>query len=451
MHADAGEVAAVTAALDEGNTPPVISPIDAKTVEAGLELQFFVEATDADVPAQLLTFSLAGAPAGMVIDSLSGLVTWTPPANSPGDVLSILVRVTDSAGGSAEEAFHVIVVPQPMTQGVQLINGNLIIDGTPGDDVVNLVGTAEAGAFRINGTLWAGLVTGVTGDIRIDLGEGNDRLEMNQVYTAGDIKLNLGGGQDLVGLGNPVPVSTARDFTLDLGAGDDQLSGAEIFVRGDQSFAGGPGNDVIALLGNAAPGLFRLGASSGGETLVNGGDGDDRIEVSYSFIAGGWTIDAGAGNDFVSVRTSAAAAATGVFGAGGNDHLATDACYFASHLSMDGGAGSDWIDYRNSIGLIQTGILGADGHDLIDVANVGVNSLRIDGGAGNDTVSVRASLLAQLFADLGEHDDALTVESNLVYGSAELHGGLGMSDWLTDRGNLFRGAIRKRTFEMFAG
>jgi hypothetical protein len=39
---------------------------------------FTATATDPDLPAQTLTFSLVGAPAGAAIDSSSGVFSWTP-------------------------------------------------------------------------------------------------------------------------------------------------------------------------------------------------------------------------------------------------------------------------------------------------------------------------------------------------------------------------------------
>ena len=435
--------------LDEGNIPPVIAFIGAKSVEAGRELRFFVEATDADVPPQVLSFSVVGAPAGMFIDPLAGLLTWTPPANSLGGVLSVTVRVTDSAGDSDEQSFDVIVIPQPLTQVFPVINGDLIINGTAGDDQVAIQGTGVAGQYRIYFDAWQRDGNGVTGDIRVALGDGADQLSMNLVYAAGNISIDVGSGDDLVALGQGLVVSTALNMTVQLGDGDDGLIGSQLFVGQSQTFRGDTGNDKIVLVGRAGP-PFWIGTSSGRETDVVSGDGDDRIEMSYSFILGGWSIDAGEGNDAVTLRTSSALLAGYMLGGSGNDHLVTDTCFMPAAISVNGQSGSDWIEFRNSIGLIQTGILGADGHDLIEVTNVSVHTLRIESGTGTDTVVLRASLLAQLFADLGDQDDALTVESNIIHGPAELHGGLGMGDWLNDRGNLFRGAIRKRTFEMFA-
>ncbi|HSE51862.1 MAG TPA: putative Ig domain-containing protein [Gemmatimonadales bacterium] len=55
-------------------------------------------ATDADIPANTLTFSLVGEPAGMTINSSSGLISWTPTSAQVGAHV-ITVRVTDDGAG----------------------------------------------------------------------------------------------------------------------------------------------------------------------------------------------------------------------------------------------------------------------------------------------------------------------------------------------------------------
>jgi hypothetical protein len=78
------------------NTPPVLTLIPDQTINEGRRLMLRATATDIDVPAQTLTFSLdPGAPAGALIGS-DGEFRWTPTeAQGPGSY-SIRVRVTDS-------------------------------------------------------------------------------------------------------------------------------------------------------------------------------------------------------------------------------------------------------------------------------------------------------------------------------------------------------------------
>ena len=57
---------------------PVLAAIGPQTVAEETLLTFTATATDSDLPAQPLTFSLADAPAGASIDPASGVFTWTP-------------------------------------------------------------------------------------------------------------------------------------------------------------------------------------------------------------------------------------------------------------------------------------------------------------------------------------------------------------------------------------
>jgi hypothetical protein len=65
-------------------------------VSFGRLLSFTASASDQDLPANTLIFSLdAGAPDGAAIDPVTGHVTWTPMSpQTPGDY-SLTVRVTD--------------------------------------------------------------------------------------------------------------------------------------------------------------------------------------------------------------------------------------------------------------------------------------------------------------------------------------------------------------------
>jgi PKD repeat protein len=70
----------ITVHVNEVNVAPVLGPIGGQTVTAGNLLTFTATATDADIPAQTLTFSLGGAvPAGASITA-AGVFTWTPSA-----------------------------------------------------------------------------------------------------------------------------------------------------------------------------------------------------------------------------------------------------------------------------------------------------------------------------------------------------------------------------------
>src|SRR5690606_12004101 len=69
----------ITVTVNEANVAPILDPIGAKSVDEGSPLTFTATATDSDVPAQTLAFSLGGtAPVGAAIDATTGVFTWTP-------------------------------------------------------------------------------------------------------------------------------------------------------------------------------------------------------------------------------------------------------------------------------------------------------------------------------------------------------------------------------------
>ncbi len=93
----------------ELNSAPALAGIASRTNAAGIPLRFTALASDADLPANSLLFSLkGGAPAGASIDPVSGLFTWTPA--TPGDY-PITVQVADNGAPSlsAEQSFVVHV------------------------------------------------------------------------------------------------------------------------------------------------------------------------------------------------------------------------------------------------------------------------------------------------------------------------------------------------------
>jgi hypothetical protein len=94
----------------DGNTAPNLNPIANQTATLGQTITFTATATDPDVPAQTLSYSLdAGAPAGATIGSVSGQFSWTPiPAQAP-STNNITVRVTDN-GIPAKSASRVVTV-----------------------------------------------------------------------------------------------------------------------------------------------------------------------------------------------------------------------------------------------------------------------------------------------------------------------------------------------------
>jgi hypothetical protein len=107
-----------TVVVTEVNSAPVLGALADQTVTRGETVTFTAKATDSDLPAQSLTFSLdAGAPDGATIDPATGTFTWTPSAAQPPGNYQITIRVTDNGTPSLSDSKSVtIVVRAPPNQ-----------------------------------------------------------------------------------------------------------------------------------------------------------------------------------------------------------------------------------------------------------------------------------------------------------------------------------------------
>ena len=111
-----------------GNQAPVLASISNKTVIQGQSLTFTATATDSDVPAQQLTFSLQGTSLPGANITPGGDFTWTPTAGQVG-THSVTVRVTDNGSPALfdEETFTINVNPAQVAsfQGLGELPGGL--------------------------------------------------------------------------------------------------------------------------------------------------------------------------------------------------------------------------------------------------------------------------------------------------------------------------------------
>jgi len=82
--------------VTEVNSAPVLTVPDNQTITELSRLVVTNTATDSDVPANTLTFSLVSPPAGMSIDPSSGVLTWTPTEAQGPSTNVISVKVTDN-------------------------------------------------------------------------------------------------------------------------------------------------------------------------------------------------------------------------------------------------------------------------------------------------------------------------------------------------------------------
>jgi uncharacterized repeat protein (TIGR01451 family) len=118
--------------VNEQNTAPVLSPAADQTVVEGHLLVISNTATDADIPANTLTFSLGtNSPSGAAINPTNGIFTWTP-SEAQGPATNIItVMVTDDGIPplSATQTFTVIVLESNLPPVLAPIADQTIVTG----------------------------------------------------------------------------------------------------------------------------------------------------------------------------------------------------------------------------------------------------------------------------------------------------------------------------------
>ncbi len=105
--------ATFTINITDTNDAPVLAAIGNQTVDELATLSFSATATDSDLPADTLTYSLdaTSLAAGMTIDANTGVFAWTPTEGQVGTAPSVTITVTDNGTGNLidSETFTITV------------------------------------------------------------------------------------------------------------------------------------------------------------------------------------------------------------------------------------------------------------------------------------------------------------------------------------------------------
>lgn len=111
------------------NTPPVLSAAANLTVLKGRLLVLNFTATDTDIPAQILTFSLTNSPPGAAINSTNGGFVWTPSGPAGSLTNFVTVVVTDNGHPNKNNARTFAVVATDLNASAPVVATNGITIG----------------------------------------------------------------------------------------------------------------------------------------------------------------------------------------------------------------------------------------------------------------------------------------------------------------------------------
>jgi hypothetical protein len=369
---------------------------------------------------------------------------------------------------------------------VTIDEGNLTIVGDDNDNFVVIEGgtggavtvTGEDDtAIFLDGVEQTGplvVAAGTFDSIVVDLNAGDDTLQINNVAVV-DLIITMDEGADLVQLGafeafatDPGGITTADGsvgvsgfFSVDTGSGADLVEAVRVFGGADWDMNLGDSdgtnnnndgrveNDFAVTLDDQ----LYIFIGSGDTIDLNGGTGDDLVNINYLTVSGSLIVDGVTGNDVISVNGSVFNDHVALFGGSGFDTVAVD---FSRHdggadatMELDGGAEDDFILFARS--LVEEGqvvIRAGGGFDDVvvgryyastagDLATGGnvLGSLTLDTGGEGDFADIRGNDMLDFFGVFGGGDDEVDFINNIVRDQGLLDGGAGF-DNLTFLGNI---------------
>jgi len=363
--------ALVTINLNDVNDAPVITSVNAVSVQENMRAVLTVSASDED--RDDLTYSIAGGDDAVrfAIDPTTGALMFIAapdfeiPVDADSDnVYEVEVQATDSHGLSVTQLINVTVTdksdelaPTVTVNTLRTTDTTPAISGTIDDDhatievtiagqTYNAVNNADGTWTLADNTITA-LAPGtydvavVAKDLADNIGADTSTGELVIIQSGSvdpdkDKNIVGGNGDDIIkgGTGDDTLIGGGGNDRISGGDGNDTIGGG----KGADTIFGGDGNDLI--FGGPDDGRDQLYGGAGADKIWSGG-GDDQ---SYGG-AGDDTVGGGNGNDTVG-------------GGKGNDKLY-------------GGAGDDVL-YG-----------GADN----DIVSGGAGNDNIWGGEGNDTLS----------------------------------------------------------------
>ena len=153
------------------NAAPVLDPVGAQLVDETVLLAFTASASDTDLPAQTLTFSLQPGidtvPAGAAITA-GGNFTWTPTETQGGATYSFKIRVTDDGTGTLFDEEEVAFTVNETNVGPAVTNPGNQTDAET--DVISLFVAATDADLPANTLTWS--ASGLPGGLTINTSNG---------------------------------------------------------------------------------------------------------------------------------------------------------------------------------------------------------------------------------------------------------------------------------------
>ena len=323
--------------------------------------------------------------------------------------------------------------------------------GAGGNDIISL---AAVGRTAIATVAFSGVASGTDDNL-----SGNIDLTINgSAAKTTSYALATTGGLVTTGVTFTTAVTSQQAARisnvsyLQGNAGEDSIAlGASLTRISATTLAGGAGNDIIGGFTNVNNQWAAVNISADVlKTDIEGGLGNDTIQLNGDATYSALNVNANAGDDYVQM-TSVSGVATTILGLGQGNDLMTGEFAYISGSTIAGGKGNDTITLSGT--TIEQVVIGGDranadtldgdGADLIYVQSGATtfSGSTIYGGGGNDTVILTADL-TEGAVSLNKGADVFELHSGGVITNVTV--GLGQGNDIFDATGEMVGAISGR-------
>ena len=310
------------------------------------------------------------------------------------------------------------------------------IDGSNNKDIIDIKG----GNFTITDAFPDGKIYGNGGD---------DEIKIRDGATA-KIKADMGDGVDTLTVSN----ATLKDSTVDMGNGNDIVNINTGATIDNVSINTGAGEDTIKIKGKSTANEDRivfkrstLYTDESSPAGFNGNDGDSVTISNAIFMKDdngiGSNIVTGGGNDVITIKDGTIFQDFSYIAAGnGKDTITLESGAKFNQANVYADAGDDIINVNgaefkgDNVYNHNAGIHGGAGGDQIFVNSGKFDNARIEGDTGNDTIHIKSGARfenSSIYGDslLGETgNDTIVVEKGATLINTTIDGGAGNKDRL---------------------
>ena len=256
-----------------------------------------------------------------------------------------------------------------------------------GNDSINLTTGMNSTVTNVNAGMGDDTFYSLTGGslMTIDLGEGNNRATVTAGSTvAANATITAGSGNDSIS-------ARAGSTSVNAGDGNNTIVGTASWADHDVTITSGTGHDSIsATLWHSVTSNYSINSGSGNDTIsvvqglgtIDAGEGNNIISVTNLQFAGSGntTITSGSGNDSITAR----AGGTSINAGDGDNTITGTGDHQNQHITIISGTGADLISTTSYDSTSIVSITSGAGVDTISVTN---GTARISSGDGNDSVT----------------------------------------------------------------